>query len=194
MINKSYDPLISALPLSIADKTYKPDDPPEADIGPKSDEKRRDTIDSPLSASPSDPRPSQSHQASFVQTQTFIHHSSSSGPNHSQSVVEESFAQTQSFTQRKRTSDSSPDSEHDAYLDDFHFARHADGAVDYGFAHPALTRPQRVVWIPEDTLGLGSEEVQTNEGSGVLATTAGANMNAGGKVVIHAQPVDLNKF
>ncbi|KAI9567494.1 hypothetical protein HD554DRAFT_2329143 [Boletus coccyginus] len=195
VINNSYDPLISALPLSIADKTYKSEGPPEADIGRKSDEERRDTINSALGASTSEPRPSQSPvQESFVQTQTLIHHSSSSGPHHSHSVVHESFSQTQSLVQRKRTSDSSPDSEPDAYLDDLHFARHADGAVDYGFTHPALARPQRVVWIPEDTLGLGNEEVQTNEGLGVLATTAGASMNAGGKVAIHAAPVDLNKF
>ena len=194
MINSSYDPLISALPLSIADRTYKPEGPPEADICRKSDEKRRETIESALGAS-SDLRPSQSPaQESFVQTRTLSHHSSSSGSHHSRSVVQESFVQTQSLIQRKRTSDSSPDSEPDACLDDLHFVRHADGAVDYGFAHPALARPQRVVWIPEDTLGLGNEEVQMNEGSGVLATTAGASMNAGGKVVVYAPPVDLNKF
>ncbi|KAI9567493.1 hypothetical protein HD554DRAFT_2314817 [Boletus coccyginus] len=183
VINDSYDPLISALPLSIADKTYKSEGPPEADIGRKSDEKRRNIIDTTVSASPAEPRPSQSPtQESFVQTQTPIHHSSS-GSHRSQSLI-----------QRKRTTDSSPDSEPDTYLDDLHFARHADGAVDYGFAHPALARPQRVVWIPEDMFGLGNEEVQMNEGSGVLATTAGASMNAGGKVVVHAAPIDLNKF
>lgn len=66
--------------------------------------------------------------------------------------------------------------------------------MDYGFAHPALARPQRIVWIPEDTLGLSKEEVTTNEASGVLATTAGASMNEVGHVEVHAPPVDLNKF
>ncbi|KAF8556074.1 DUF221-domain-containing protein [Imleria badia] len=145
VINSSYDSLISALPLSIAERTYKSEGSPEVDNGNKSDGKRRDTIDSALDASTSEPRPSK-------------------------------------------------DADQDAYLDDFRFAQHADGAVDYGFAHPALARPQRVVWIPDDTLGLGKEEVETNEASGILATTAGASMDEGGKIVVTAPPVDLNKF
>lgn len=155
VINASYDPLISALPLSIADKTYRPEGSPEVDNGRKSYDKRRDTADSAVGASTSDPRPSQS-------------------------VGEENLSST--------------DSKSDGYFDNCYFAQHADGKVDYGFAHPALTRPQRVVWIPEDTLGLGKEEVKTNEASGVLATTAGASMNEKGKVAITAPPVDLNKF
>jgi len=158
VINASYDPLISALPLSIADKTYKFEGSPEVDNGRKSDNKRRDTVDSTLDVSTSD----------AVQTQSLIQHT--------------------------RTSASSPDSKSDGYFDDRHFSRHADGTVDYGFVHPALARPQRVVWIPEDTLGLGKEEVKTNEESGVLATTAGASMDERGKVAVTAPPVDLNKF
>ena len=158
MINASYGPLISALPLSITDKAHKTEGSPEVDNGRKSDDKRRDTVDSALDASTSDA------------------------------------VQTQSLIQRTRTSDSSPDSKSDAYFDDRHFSRHTDGTVDYGFAHPALARPQRIVWIPEDTLGLGKEEVETNEASGVLATTAGASMDESGKVAVTAPPVDLNKF
>lgn len=146
VINNSYGPLISALPLSIADKIYESDGSPEVDNG-KSNGKRRDTVDSALGTSTSGPRPSKD-----------------------QDLVQ------------------------DAYFDDHHFALHADGAVDYGFAHPALARPQRVIWIPDDTLGLGKEEVEANEASGVLATTAGASMDGAGKIVVTAPPVDLNKF
>ena len=149
MINSSYGPLITALPLTIADKTHKPEDS-ETDNGRKSDEKRPDTFDSAAGA----------------------------------------------FTSIKltHTSDSSPDSTPNAFYDDFHFSQYADGTVDYGFAHPALTRPQRIVWIPQDALGLGKEEVATNETSGVLASTAGAIMNEMGHVEVHAPPMDLNKF
>ncbi|KAH0835941.1 hypothetical protein J3R83DRAFT_9864 [Lanmaoa asiatica] len=169
MIDSSYGPLISALPLSIADKTYKSEGLPEAGDDRKSVEKRRDTVDSALGASSSHPDPSQlPGQESIVQIQTIIH--------------------------RTRTTESSRDSKSDAYFDDLHFSRHADGKVDYGFAHPALVRPQRVVWIPDDTLGLGKEEVKENEASGVLATTAGASMDESGNVGVHAPPVDLNKF
>lgn len=148
MINNSYGPLISALPLSIADKTYKSEDVPETEHVRRSDEKRPDISDSPIDASTS--------------------------------------------VQRTHTTDSS--SKQNAFFDDLHFLRHANGAVDYGFAHPALARPQRIVWIPEDTLGLGKEEVLANEGSGVLATMMGASMDGVGHVEVHAPPVDLNKF
>lgn len=169
VINGSYGPLIDALPLSIADKTYKSEDSLEDTNGRKSGDKRRDTVDSAIGAS-----------------------TSHSGP--SQPLGPESPAQTQSIIQRTRSSESSLDSKSDGYFDDLHFSRHTDGTVDYGFAHPALARPQRVVWIPDDTLGLGKEEAKANEASGVLATTAGASMNEGGNVEVHAPPVDLNKF
>ncbi|KAG8216785.1 hypothetical protein J3R82DRAFT_7030 [Butyriboletus roseoflavus] len=151
MINGSYGPLIDALPLSIADKTYKSEDSLEDDNDRESGDKRRDTIDSAIGASTSQPGPSQPLDPE------------------------------------------SPDKS-DTDFDDLHFSRHTDGKVDYGFTQPALARPQRVVWIPEDTLGLGKEEVKANEASGVLATTAGASMDDGGQVVVHAPPVDLNKF
>lgn len=169
MINNSYGPLISALPLSIADKTYNAEGSLEDVNVRSSDEKRRDTIDSAIGASTSQPGPSQ-----------FL------GP--------ESPVQTQSIIKRTHSTDSLSDPIPDAYFDDFRFSQHADGTVDYGFAHPALARPQRVVWIPDDTLGLGKEEVKANEASGVLATTAGASMDEGGSVKVDAPPVDLNKF
>ncbi|KAG9313522.1 hypothetical protein JVU11DRAFT_5849 [Chiua virens] len=152
VINASYDPLISALPLTIADKTHRSEGSTEAEPVRKSDEKRRDTIDSAIDPSTSQP------------------------------------------TMQRKGTDSSPDGEEvDAYFDDVHFLTF-DGTVDYGFTQPALARPQRIVWIPEDTLGLGKEEVAANEGSGVLATTAGVTMDAKGHVAVHAPPVDLNKF
>jgi len=101
---------------------------------------------------------------------------------------------SKNLLQDPQSPDSAPDSKAAAFFDDLFFARHSDGTVDYGFAHPALTRPQRVVWIPEDTLGLGKEETQANEASGVLATTSGASMDEAGKILITGPPVDLNKF
>ncbi|KAH7910261.1 hypothetical protein BJ138DRAFT_1127011 [Hygrophoropsis aurantiaca] len=65
--------------------------------------------------------------------------------------------------------------------------------VDYGFEHPAASRPQRIVWIPNDQLGLGREEVTVNRGDGVLASTAGATMDAKGNVAIDAPPPDLGR-
>ncbi|KAG2156714.1 uncharacterized protein EDB93DRAFT_863086 [Suillus bovinus] len=78
--------------------------------------------------------------------------------------------------------------------DDVFFARGPDGAEDYGFAQPAASLPQRIVWIPDDSLSLGLEEVQTNRESGVKATTQNAKMDEHGKVEVTGPPVDLAKF
>jgi len=173
IINMSYGPLISALPLSIADKTYKSDEPLESDSGSPINEKqkRRETFDSTQMPSP------------------IIQMPSPSIPRPSPSIGRDSI-QEQPLVSRTRSNDSSPMSP----IDDSYFSRHPDGTLDYGFAHPALTRPQRVVWIPEDTLGLGEEEVKANGEMGVLATTQGAKLDEKGRVEITRPPVDLEKF
>ncbi|KAF4583356.1 hypothetical protein EYR38_002106 [Pleurotus pulmonarius] len=61
---------------------------------------------------------------------------------------------------------------------------------DYGFSHPAATRPQRTIWIPQDTLGLGEEEVAGCRDAGVDADCADAQMNEKGKVDISGSPPD----
>ncbi|KAF9219491.1 DUF221-domain-containing protein [Gyrodon lividus] len=164
IINNSYGPLISALPLSISDKTHKFDSSLEDDSGSPSTEKRRETLDSGHIPSPTHPRPSHSIGHESIQEQPLIHSS------HSERSV------------------ASP------RLDDYYFAKHPDGTFDYGLAHPALTRPQRVVWIPEDALGLGKEEVRANAETGVLASTEGAKMDEKGSVEVRGVPVDLYKF
>jgi hypothetical protein len=50
------------------------------------------------------------------------------------------------------------------------------------------------VWIPDDSLGLGREEVQANQEVGVKATTRNAVMDENGKVNVTGPPVDLLKF
>ncbi|KAF9239859.1 hypothetical protein BU15DRAFT_87863 [Melanogaster broomeanus] len=149
--------------------TYKSDEPLESDASSPIDEreKRRETMDSSQVPSPSQPRPSRSIGRESIQEQPLMlrSHSAQSGG-------------------------SSPTS----LIDDCYFARHPDGKFDYGFAHPALTRPQRIVWIPEDTLGLGKEEVRANDEMAVLATTQAAKMDAKGWVEVMGPPVDLEKF
>jgi hypothetical protein len=61
---------------------------------------------------------------------------------------------------------------------------------DYGFAHPAASRPQRTVWLPKDTLGIAEEEVQACQGSGVDASLKNAVMNEQGKVNVTGPPPD----
>ena len=61
----------------------------------------------------------------------------------------------------------------------------------YGFAHPAASRPQRIVWIPKDTLGLTEEEVNCCEEAGVRVSFVNAKIDETGKVGIDGGPPDL---
>ena len=61
----------------------------------------------------------------------------------------------------------------------------------YGFAHPAVSRPQRVVWIPKDTLGLTEEEVKGCEEAKVKVGFRNAKLDETGKVDIDGGPPDL---
>jgi hypothetical protein len=118
-----------------------------------------------------------------------------SGSNRKETAEEEN-EEGPSPTNKPRASSSESDAEHVPHsdYDDAFFARGPDGTEDYGFAQPAACRPQRIVWIPDDTLGLGREEVQTNKESGVKATTQDATMDEHGKVDVTGPPVDLAKF
>jgi hypothetical protein len=46
------------------------------------------------------------------------------------------------------------------------------------FAHPASKEPQRIVWLPEDELGLAVAEVQDNQSIGILSTTKDAVLDS----------------
>ncbi|KAG6888105.1 hypothetical protein C0995_010670 [Termitomyces sp. Mi166 len=59
---------------------------------------------------------------------------------------------------------------------------------DYGFAHPAVSRPQRTVWLPKDALGLAEEEERACKDAGVDASYENADMNENGKVNISGGP------
>ena len=61
----------------------------------------------------------------------------------------------------------------------------------YGFAHPAASRPQRVVWISKDTLGLTAEEVKGCEEAKVKVGFRNAKLDETGKVDIDGGPPDL---
>ena len=56
------------------------------------------------------------------------------------------------------------------------------------FAHPAAVEPQRVVWIPRDTLGLCEVEEGADRAYGVETSTQGAWMDAKGHVDVEGPP------
>ncbi|EDR08235.1 uncharacterized protein LACBIDRAFT_297697 [Laccaria bicolor S238N-H82] len=62
---------------------------------------------------------------------------------------------------------------------------------DYGFAHPAASRPQRTIWLPRDDHGLVTEEQRACAEAGVDVSDKNAQMDAKGKVDIVGGPPDL---
>ncbi len=68
----------------------------------------------------------------------------------------------------------------------------ADQAADVceEFTNPAATEPQRIVWIPRDTLGLADMEVTTGNASGVAMSVERARMDQKGKVDVEGPPPD----
>jgi len=61
----------------------------------------------------------------------------------------------------------------------------------YGFAHPAISRPQRVIWLPEDVHGLAEKEARVCVEAGMIVSTRNASMNEKGKVDVSGGPPDL---
>ncbi|WVN85988.1 uncharacterized protein L203_101146 [Cryptococcus depauperatus CBS 7841] len=56
------------------------------------------------------------------------------------------------------------------------------------FFHPASKESQKVIWLPEDELGLCKAEVRANERAGVKSSLKGAWLNEKGKVQISMSP------
>lgn len=56
------------------------------------------------------------------------------------------------------------------------------------FYHPASVEPQRVVWLPKDTLGLAEEEEKAIRDAGVLVSLEDAQMDEKGHVDISGPP------
>lgn len=61
---------------------------------------------------------------------------------------------------------------------------------DYGFAHPAASRPQQTIWMAKDTLGLSAEEMAALRERGIDVSTVDAEMDAKGDVTIQGSPPD----
>ncbi|KAF8637889.1 hypothetical protein AX17_002512 [Amanita inopinata Kibby_2008] len=62
----------------------------------------------------------------------------------------------------------------------------------YGFGHPAVSRPQRTIWLPRDVLGLAAEEERACREAGVHASVGpDAVMDGKGKVNVSGVPPEV---
>jgi len=139
IITNSYGPLLHALPLSLADKTY---------TAPAITREETREESAPLNGRPSNG-------------------SSANGESDHEPKAKDKTPATVDASAKAKTED------------------------DYGFAHPATSRPQRTVWLPKDTLGISEEEVTACKESGVDASLKDAVMNEKGNVDVTGPPPDL---
>ncbi|TFK34488.1 hypothetical protein BDQ12DRAFT_689686 [Crucibulum laeve] len=131
IISNSYGPLLHALPLSLADKTYA-----------------LNAAEEGITTAPSQ--------------------SSSASAEERAKLTEQGVAPPDAHDEQKKKTEE-----------------------DYGFAHPAASRPQRTVWIPTDELGLSADEKAACRAAGVDTSARNAVMDAKGKVDITGGPPDM---
>ncbi|KAJ8075602.1 phosphate metabolism protein 7 [Marasmius tenuissimus] len=161
VMNNSYGPLIHALPLSLVDKMHVESD--EADDNPESE--------------PTSPTSATSGRRGAGDIEKVDSGSTSIRKTRGASI------DTRDDTPLRAREGSSHHSKAD-----MHNALSAPRGPPehaYGFAHPAASRPQRIVWIPQDTTlgGMGEEEATACRSEGVAAVCGnGAMMNEKGKV------------
>ena len=67
----------------------------------------------------------------------------------------------------------------------------AERATD--FNQPAAIQGQRLVWLPEDPLGLVQEIEQELTSRNILCSTEGAEMNSQGKVNVTSAPEEVRR-
>jgi hypothetical protein len=63
-------------------------------------------------------------------------------------------------------------------------------ANEHEFDHPALWKPQPIIWVADDPLGIGRSEVERLSLAGVDASTAAAHMNEKGDLAVDRSPPD----
>jgi calcium permeable stress-gated cation channel len=65
-----------------------------------------------------------------------------------------------------------------------------EGPTD--FNHPASVEPQRIVWLPQDPLGISDVEVRELNGHGVEASNENATISVGGTVDVQSHPPGMD--
>jgi len=152
VINSSYGPLLNALPLTLAHKSYGM--PQEADV--REDEEvdgDADGSDGGAGAAPP--------AAPVKDTR---------------------------FTDAKRVENGNAE---DSNEDDVApISKSGEQTVPTDFNHPASYKPQRIIWMAKDELGLSDAEIKANAAQGIEASNEHARITEKGKVDIDAGPPD----
>jgi hypothetical protein len=149
ILNHSYSPLISALPLTLQAKTHtQPIDPihggepAEASLAAQK----------PLPLGPAD-KPRDEESAERLRAGK----GAADGADDQDNIEEERRNKEEGSKNALTT-----------------LAQQQDEEETYGFYHPAASRPQRTVWLPEDEFGVSQAEEKGCEEAGVTVSSANA--------------------
>ena len=186
IINNSYGPLLNSLPLTLAHKSYGM---------PKETHTESEEIHDPdSSTSERAPKP-------FARDPNAIEEHATTG---NKRRSEDGVVGTRGFDKAKQL-EANGDEE-----DDVQALRERPRSMPTDFNHPAsvevstsfislpthftdkhILQPQRPIWIPDDTLGLGRDEARRLREAGLDVATDDATMNEKGKVEIHGAPPEI---
>ncbi|GJE85442.1 DUF221-domain-containing protein [Phanerochaete sordida] len=174
IIDNSYGPLIHALPLSLADKTGGFDINREA---AEQDLRDNSSTADGHSIAEGDLKKDPTRRSSVTST-AFASAQSSPDPAGAEPAKD-----AQDLEARERGDDARTANPPAIKPVD-------EDAGPKEFYHPASVEPQRVVWLPHDTLGLAEEEEREIRAAGILVSTAGAVMDEKGHVDVSGGPPD----
>ncbi|KAG8775510.1 hypothetical protein FRC20_000477 [Serendipita sp. 405] len=164
VLNNSYKPLLYSLPLTLAHKSYGMPQTGEGD-----DTNEDESADFGGDASPTSPsgvKASKKREESVQEEKILV---PSPVPN-------------TSHVQHNQGPGPSRDYGASVPVE----GKRNEGPTD--FNHPASVEPQRVIWIPEDPLGIGKIEADHLNSQGVEASTENATMGDNGKVDVQSHP------
>lgn len=153
-MSNSYGPLMQALPLSLAERSYS--SPPTSPA--------HTTGAGPSSAASPD-------YAAYENNNT------NTGNNGNNNTAERVATNPSQSVHSERDGLTAPQAQSQAQREE-----------EYGFAHPAASRPQRTVWFPRDRLGLAEEEERACREAGVDVSVQRAEVDEKGKVGISGAP------
>jgi hypothetical protein len=199
IIRDSYGPLVTALPLTLADKTY----------GLRKDENTRGTPSSPGIIHEQEPSGSKPNTEKALVADTMVANAAeaetksapptptsagglSSGVKHPAGSI---------LARRKSSRDTQhPPGAHEndigeegttASVLEEPSADVVEDEAPTDFTHPAVGKRQKTIWLPADPLGLIHEEEAAIRAMGIDVSTAGAVMDQKGHVHISAAPPDF---
>ncbi|KAG9021395.1 hypothetical protein FS842_006618 [Serendipita sp. 407] len=164
VLNNSYKPLLYSLPLTLAHKSYGMPQTGEGD-----DTNEDESADFGGDASPTSPsgvKASKKREESVQEEKILV---PSPVPNTSHVQHNQGPGPTKDYGASVPVE-----------------GKRNEGPTD--FNHPASVEPQRIIWIPEDPLGIGKIEADHLNSQGVEASTENATMSDNGKVDVQSHP------